>query len=72
MTSPPALVAREPHVPRLTLFLMNLTEPSRKPTFTPPEWFELAPTMVRSGCGEPLPTSFEKTQLSPFGAMMWL
>ena len=36
MTSPPALVASEPQVARLTLSLTNLTEPSRKPTFTRP------------------------------------
>ena len=38
MTSPPALVAIAPQVAMLTLFLMNLTEPSRNPTFTPPGW----------------------------------
>ena len=49
MTSPPAMVATEPQVWRLMLSFMNFTEPSRKPTFTPPEWYELAPIMPRSG-----------------------
>ena len=51
-----------PGAARLTLSLMNLTEPSRNPTFTPPEWFELAPIMVPSslpGIGPQQPVSFE-------------
>ncbi len=45
-TSPPDAVAMAAQVVGLTLSLMNLTEPSRKPTFTPPGWFELAPIRV--------------------------
>jgi hypothetical protein len=29
---------------QFTLSLTNRTVPSRNPTFTPPEWFELAPS----------------------------
>ncbi len=44
--SPPALVAIALQVARLTLSLTNRTEPSSIPTLTPPEWYELAPTIV--------------------------
>ena len=47
MTSPPALVAMAPQMFSETLSLTNLTEPSRKPTFTPPEWFDWAPRYQR-------------------------
>ena len=50
MTSPLAFVATAHQVCWLTLSLMNLTEPSRNVTFTPPGWFELAPMMVEVGC----------------------
>ena len=46
MTSPPAFVARAHQVVWLTASLMKRTEPSRKPTLTPPGWFELALTSV--------------------------
>ena len=76
MTSPPALVAMAPRCWRLMLSLMNLTEPSRNPTFTPPEWFDWAPIIVMSSLpgnvAEPLPVAFEKKQAVLFGARRWL
>ena len=45
MTSPASLVARARQTDLLTEFLMNLTDPSSMPQFTPPLWFELAPMM---------------------------
>ena len=56
--------------------LMNLTEPSRNPTFTPPGWFDWAPIMVMSSLPGAMPNravlSFEKKQAGLFGASMWL
>ena len=76
MTSPPALVAIAPQVWRLTESLMNLTEPSQNPTFTPPEWYDWAPIIVMSslpGNGpNELPVAFEKKQAGLFGASRWL
>ena len=42
ITSPKARLPRAHQVCRLTESLMNLTEPSVKATFTPPEWLLLA------------------------------
>ena len=73
MTSPPAMVATEPQVWRLVLSFMNFTEPSRKPTFTPPGWYELAPIMPRSGKSGVLPVlSPLNWHASPFGGIMWV
>ena len=44
ITSPPALVAMAHQVRGSTPSFTKRTEPSRKPTFTPPGWNELAPT----------------------------
>ena len=42
MTSPPLGVASAAQVPGLTVFLMNLTDPSANAVLTPPGWRELA------------------------------
>src|SRR5262249_26008023 len=73
MTSPPAMVPRAPQVPGLMLSLMNLTEPSQNDTFTPPGWFDWAPTIVRSiRVLGGLPSSLVKKQEFLLGVMMWL
>src|SRR5262249_11730515 len=47
-TSPPALVAIAHQTAVLTVYLINRTEPSMNPTFTPPGWNELVPMIAWS------------------------
>ena len=68
MTSRPEYVATAHQVSWLMLSLTNRTEPSSIPTFTPPEWYELA---VRLQMYLLAPASVKKHDLA-FGVMVWL
>ena len=72
MTSPPARVPSAHQVVRLIVFLMNLTEPSPRPRFTPPGWLLVGFAVLQMPNPDIFETSLVLAQEIVFGAPKWL
>ena len=73
ITSPPARVPMAHQTERATESLMNFTEPSAKPTLTPPGWLLVAvtaPPMPPQPVSERPKAEFP-THVMEFGVIQW-